>query len=145
MRIRSIIFLALVPLLLVGAFALSSLLILDGNPRSYTQRDLTVLAECITEMHNRQIDVSHFHTLSEFVTAAVDERLLVVTKRGEFYFDGWHHPFYWKTQREDEKIIIIIESAGRNAIPENGLGDDLSVIITIPNQGQASFYLKPPE
>src|SRR5579875_3556629 len=124
MRFKTIIILILISLLLVAALVVSGLLVSDGDPRSYTRRELTVLAECILEMHERRIDLSHFHTLSEFIKAAEVEQMLFVTSPDEFYLDGWRHPFHWKTKQESKQLIIIIESDGRNGVQEGGAGDD---------------------
>jgi len=130
-------------LLLAGLFLCLPHFVLDENPKAKTRYDLCLIAEALIEMHNQDITITRYRTITEFVSAAEKDGILDRNDENRFIKDDWRHPLHWIIQTEPEQLVVIVRSDGRNGLSEDGEGDDISVIVTLPKRGKAGYYLKP--
>src|SRR5262245_51321056 len=114
----------------------------DGDPYRKTHYDLFLMGDALIEMHNRGITIARYSTITEFVSVAEKERMLDRAGENRFVKDAWRHPLHWIIQTEPEQLVVIVRSDGKNGLSEGGEGDDISVIVTLPQRGKAGFYLK---
>jgi hypothetical protein len=102
-----------------------------------TKRSLQMWADYVIESQKAGIDPRQFGSTTDILAKWRSLRVIGNSESKWLEKDSWGSTFRWKKTTHDNITVIVIISDGRNRIPENGLGDDLSIGVSISNDGSA--------
>ncbi len=99
-----------------------------------TYQKLKVIKNCIAVCSKLGHDPSRFRSVSELLHLAQENKVLNEDSYLEktYELDAWGHPFRWLVYEGETGWCIRICSDGANGIPEDGLGDDISIVVPKP-------------
>lgn len=110
----------------------------DVNPTTLTLSRLDTIGLIMMAMHDKGVEFTKFNTLDEWLRKAHEQKMItdedVATKK--FAQDAWKKPLIWERQSNSESTVISVISRGGDS------GSDLSLILTIPREGEPYYALK---
>lgn len=115
----------------------------DVNSATLTASRLDTISLIIIAMHEDGIECGKLRTIDDFIKRSDDTQMIskkdIATHRLEQ--DAWGNPFHWRLQSEAEAITISVISNGQDGVLQNGKGDDISLVVTIPHRGKPKVQL----
>lgn len=100
-----------------------------------TSHYLHLWGDYVKQSYELGFKVDEKKSLQEAVFFLKGKHVLEESLSEYMKLDGWDRPFQWTSTRDENGTKVRILSFGPDGIDQDGHGDDLFVVVTVPKKG----------